>query len=37
MASCTTALSTHPPLTEPTICPISETAIIAPNGRGDEP
>src|SRR6516164_5114236 len=36
-ASLTTAPSTQPPETEPTIAPLSLTASLAPTGRGEEP
>src|SRR5438132_3831345 len=36
-ASLTTAPSTQPPETEPTMAPLSSTASLAPTGRGDEP
>src|SRR5215211_2302547 len=36
MASSKTAGSTHPPLTDPTTCPSSETAIEVPGPRGPE-
>src|SRR5215210_1015444 len=36
IASSKTAGSTHPPLTEPTTCPSSETAIEVPGPRGPE-
>src|SRR5215469_10869882 len=36
-ASLTTAPSTQPPETEPTIAPLSSTASLAPTGRGEEP
>src|ERR671924_888600 len=36
-ASVTTAPSTQPPETEPTIAPLSSTASLAPTGRGEEP
>src|SRR6516162_7641229 len=36
-ASLTTAPSTQPPETEPTIAPLLSTASLAPTGRGEEP
>src|SRR5215212_11021627 len=36
IASSKTAGSTHPPLTDPTTCPSSETAIEVPGPRGPE-
>src|SRR5215468_5917355 len=36
-ASLTTAPSTQPPETEPTMAPLSSTASLAPTGRGEEP
>ena len=36
-ASCTTAPSTQPPLTEPAISPAPEMAIFDPSGSGAEP